>query len=211
MLTVACVQVGNYCGHGVEYVNRLRAGVARHLRAPHRFVCISDQGGYDARVEVLPAEEGLAGWWQKLALFKPGKLPGERAVFFDLDTVILGTLRPLADWRGDFGMLSDLMHPERPASGVMAWCIDSDFAQVVWDGYRALGRQPQHKFGDGGWIGDELERAGIPPARLQASVPGIDSFKVCQRKYGHLLPSTRILCFHGQPRPHDTHVWDAQQ
>lgn len=220
MLTVCCVQVQNYCGRGAEYVNRLLDGVARHLPAPFRFVCITDERtDLDPEIEVRSAEPGLTGWWQKLALFKPGMLPDGPALFFDLDTIILGDLAPLADWctsdtrRGEFAMLSDLYTPERPASGVMAFTAGGWAPNTIWARYLAdhpAGGSPRHRYGDGGYIGDVLTAAGQMPVRLQDIVPGIASWKVMQRRYGCVRDDTRVLCFHGKPRPHETHIWDTQ-
>ena len=61
MVNVICMKWGSM--YGPEYVNHLRAGVARHLRRPHRFVCFTDDGsGLDPAVEVMPLPElGLPG------------------------------------------------------------------------------------------------------------------------------------------------------
>ena len=40
-MIVACVRTGKR--YGVEYVARLKAGVARHLTMPHRFMCLTDR------------------------------------------------------------------------------------------------------------------------------------------------------------------------
>ena len=74
-LTVVCVRWGDK--YGVEYVERLEAGVRRHLRRRHRFVCYTDDvgalreeagGGVTAR----PLGTGCGnwrGWWHKAFLF----------------------------------------------------------------------------------------------------------------------------------------------
>ena len=91
MVNVICMKWGSM--YGPEYVNHLRAGVARHLRRPHRFVCFTDDGsGLDAGVEVMPLPElGLPGGqrdlrWRKLAVFgeRLGDLTGT-TLFLDLD------------------------------------------------------------------------------------------------------------------------------
>lgn len=73
LLTVACVRWGDK--YGPEYVERLAAGVRRHLRRSHRFVCYTDD------VEALSGKAGIAamplatgggewrGWWHKAFLF----------------------------------------------------------------------------------------------------------------------------------------------
>ena len=104
-LTIACVlrSGGDF---DAEYVERLRDGVAANLSLPHRFVCLSD---IEVPCERVALRHGWPGWWSKLELFE--QLKG-RVLYFDLDTVIAGSLnrprlerpskpysRPPRDWR----------------------------------------------------------------------------------------------------------------
>lgn len=73
LLTVACIRWGDK--YGLEYVERLAAGVRRHFRRGHRFVCYTDD------VEALNGKAGIMatplgtgggewrGWWHKAFLF----------------------------------------------------------------------------------------------------------------------------------------------
>ena len=101
--------------YGPEYVNRLRAGVARHLPRAHRFVCFTDDTtGLRADVEALPLPElGLPEGhadrrWQKLAVFRKdlGGLRGT-TLFLDLDVVIHDSLEPFFDAPGRFLIIRD--------------------------------------------------------------------------------------------------------
>lgn len=101
--------------YGPEYVNRLHAGVRRHLQRPLRFICFTDDAqGLDAGIEALPLPElGLPpghpdSRWRKLALFRRD-LAGLRgtALFLDLDQVIVGDLAPFFDLPGPFLILRD--------------------------------------------------------------------------------------------------------
>jgi hypothetical protein len=80
--------------YGPEYVNRLRRGVARHLKRPHRFVCFtSDATGLDPEVETFPIfdvdlPEHLAFTpWRKLGLFRDDLPVRGPSLFLDLDLV----------------------------------------------------------------------------------------------------------------------------
>lgn len=101
-LTVACVRVGSM--YGVKYVERLRSMVARHLPAPHRFVCFTDGEVPDGVERINVANLGLPGWWSKMALFGRPEDDEDRVLYFDLDMVICGDLTPLAEWAGEFGV-----------------------------------------------------------------------------------------------------------
>ncbi len=112
-VNVICMKWGRL--YGPEYVNHLCAGVARHLKRPHRFVCFTDDAsGLSADVQALPLPElGLpAGQrdrrWQKLSVFREqlGDLTGS-TLFLDLDLVIVGALDPFFDLPGRFFIIRD--------------------------------------------------------------------------------------------------------
>ena len=101
--------------YGPEYVNRLAAGVARHLRRPHRFICFTDDGsGLSRDVEVMPLPELALPHghndtrWRKLGLFNADLfgLSGT-ALFLDLDLVIVGDLEVFFEDDAPFRIIRD--------------------------------------------------------------------------------------------------------
>lgn len=189
-LTIACVlkSGGDF---DAEYVERLRDGVAAHLTIPYRFVCLSDVPVSCERIEL---RRGWPGWWSKLELFELLKGP---TLYFDLDTVIVGSLDEIASYPHRFSMLADFVRPATFASGMMAWC--GDWSHLA-NGFSedAIARYQRHRrLGDQGWIQDRLDR---PPDVLQRLFPGqIGSRKVRGRDKAR----ERVVCFHGLPRPRD--------
>jgi hypothetical protein len=112
-VNVICMKWGSL--YGPEYVNNLCAGVARHLKRAHRFVCFTDDGqGLTSAVEVQPLPPlGLPSGhqdrrWQKLAVF--GKelagLSGP-TLFLDLDLVVVDSLEPFFSEPGRFLIIRD--------------------------------------------------------------------------------------------------------
>lgn len=93
-MIVACVRTGQKYSTG--YVHRLRAAVARHLRAPHRFVCLTDDPRSLPDVECLQVRDGLYGWWGKMQLFEPSWRADETVVYLDLDSIVIRDLAHLA-------------------------------------------------------------------------------------------------------------------
>jgi uncharacterized Rossmann fold enzyme len=190
-LTVACVNVGNYCERGEQYVRTLQDMVARNLDTPHRFVCFTDapiEG-----IECRPVPEGLKGWWAKLWLFHELKGP---TLYLDLDTVITGPLEALEP--GEFACLRDFYRPDGLGSGVMLW--NGDLSKI-WHDWNSSGRPALHG-GDQEWI----EQAHPHAHRLQDVYPGL--FASFKRDAMDGIPSgASVVCFHGQPRPHEVGGW----
>jgi len=93
-----------------SHVEKLRAGVARHLKQPHRFVCVTNN---DIPGDRIPIEDvGLLafrdGCYARLRQFDPAwqeRHGIERLVCLDLDVVVTGELDPLFDWPDPFMIL----------------------------------------------------------------------------------------------------------
>jgi hypothetical protein len=112
-VTILCLKWGT--AYGPEYVNRLYAGVRRHLRRPFRFICMTDdRSGVRSEVEIyrLPQFD-LPSWeqdlvWRKLALFNNPlfDLTGT-ALFLDLDVAIVGGLDDFFERPGPFHIIRD--------------------------------------------------------------------------------------------------------
>lgn len=112
-VNIICMKWGRM--YGPEYVNHLRAGVARHLKRRHRFVCFTDDaGGLDPGIEALPLPSlGVpAGHgdlrWRKLAVFgrELHDLRGT-TLFLDLDLVVVASLDEFFDLPGAFLIIRD--------------------------------------------------------------------------------------------------------
>jgi hypothetical protein len=177
--------------YDVDYVERLQLGVAQHLSLPHRFVCLSD---VDVPCERVPILRDWPGWWSKLELFEWFTAP---TLYFDLDTVIVGSLDEIADYPHRFSMLTDFGHPANLASGVMAWDGDYSHIALEFSIERAEEFTSPARWGDQAWI---AETAGVEPERLQEIFPR----QIVSRKFGARWPGEeRVVCFHGVPRPRD--------
>jgi hypothetical protein len=116
---ILCMKWGTK--YGPEYVNRLYAMVARHLKGEFRFVCLTDRReGIVAQVECLPIPElalpeGIPErGWKKLTTFATD-LHGLRgtALFLDLDVVIVDDITPFFEQPGEFLIIHDWKRPWR--------------------------------------------------------------------------------------------------
>lgn len=211
MLNIVCVQTGNYQGRGAEYVNTLLDMVRRNLAegTQFRFWCLTgDATGLDPAIEIIREPGHLNGWWNKLWLFREGLFPrGERVLYFDLDTVITGSIDEVAACDSEFAILRDFYRPNGLQSSVMAWRV-SENTEAVYDRYRAV-KYPKLPGGDQEWI--ERCACFLSPCILQDLFPGAFVSYKEHARYG-IPKGAKVVCFHGLPRPHECgdwvkHVW----
>lgn len=197
LLTVLCV-LKSGGGYDAEWVRKLKDGVARHLKPPYRFQCLSDVDVPDR----IPLEHDWPGWWSKIEMFKPGVITGQ-TLYLDLDTVICGSLESFRDIEAPFAMLQNFNNPDYIGSGVM-WFKDAE--SVPHKVYQKFARMPDcyiahHErvknfthVGDQAFIADTLGVENI----TRLDMTRIKSFKFHARSY--LPEEASIVCFHGQPR-----------
>ena len=217
---VMCMKWGTL--YSADYVNVLFNAVKKHLTAPFRFVCLTENtAGIDTGVECYPIPDpGLGqkyygrGGWPKLFLHKADLygLQG-RGLFIDLDSIVCGDLQPMLQAPGGIVLIREWRrfadyfrrYQLNGATGVFAWDIGSqpqihdrfiaDPAKVTLD-YRSEQRFVTDNAADiRFWQPLDVisfKRHLMAPAFL-------DRFMAVKDP-----PSgTRIVAFHGHPRPID--------
>ncbi len=197
MITVACVLKSGGV-YDASWVQKLKDGVARNMKRPHRFLCLSDVDVPCERVELV---DNFPGWWSKIELFRQGAIP-DGTLYLDLDTVVTGSLDDVARLNDEFLMLQNFNDPEMVGSGVM-W-----FGTVPHKVYDKFRRQPEayinhyERNREGSYLGDQAfiwDTLGRDISLITDRIDGIRSYKKhCKNT---LLPDTRVVCFHGEPRP----------
>lgn len=189
-----------------RHVERLRRQVARHLHRPYMTTVLTDlpRGEFQLGARVVGLAQAWPGWWSKLELFRPGVFhAGDRVLYLDLDTTVVGDLTDLAEVNDDLAMLDDFYFGNAGAakrrgqlgSGVMAFRPHGSLQRV----YEAFAKHPQTRYSGG----DQRFVANVYPGhigRLQERVPGqIVSYKA---HCGDGVPAdARLVCHHGKPRP----------
>lgn len=176
------------------------------MAAPHEpFVCLTDVA-VDG-VSTIPLQHGWPGWWSKLELFRPDVFPaGERVLFADLDTLVLGDLSDLLAIEAPFVTLEDFyrrppMQPVRGlGSGLMQWTAGDQtdlYARFAADAEGLMRRHQKH--GDQQFI-ERLRLADV--TFWQDVVPEqVVSYKLHCRT--GIPAKARVVCFHGTPKPWD--------
>lgn len=199
-MNFCCLKAGK--AYGPEYVNRLGSMIGRHLKQDFRLFCLTDDPrGLDDRIDVIPLPVDLEKWWGKLYFFKPGVLPaGERVIYFDLDTLIVGSLDELVKYRGSFATLMDFYWPHLVGPAVMLW--EAGKHAQIWERWEEEGR-PEHSMGDLWWLNSIDDGRWVQKVdRLQLIYPyTFISYKV--HCVPTPLPEASVVCFHGEPKPHN--------
>jgi hypothetical protein len=189
VLSVICLNWGNYLGRGAEYVGKLQRAVSRNLTVPHEFVEVTERD--------LP--EGRDGWFNKLHLLEMFDGP---CLFSDLDVIVSGNIDHLVEiarndptriWARD-----DWSYPvTNPRYGKEATIKSS---VMLWHGRKDMAgaeRLIPVTHGDQGIITQLFWPHGI------GLLPGdsIRSYKYDVRNGGK-TPGP-ITVFHGNPKPHE--------
>jgi hypothetical protein len=210
--------------YGPDYVNRLFAMVARHLAAPHRFVCLTDDPtGIRSEVECRPlpaielADAPPHSGWRKLSCLSPelDDLDGP-VLFLDLDLVIVASIDCL------------FAHPG-------AFCIIENWTQRG----RGIGNSSVFRF-EAGAHRAVLQRFCADAAEIVRSWPNEQTYlsrsvgevtlwpqSWCRSFKHDCLPArplrpfreagipenARVIVFHGEPKPPEAArgVWPQSQ
>ncbi len=179
-LTIACVLTGR-TKYNMVHVERLRKGVVKYLKRPFSFVCLTDW----ISVKFPSGDSNdffwhidgvrLPKWWGKMALFERAFDEGRsRVIYFDLDTVIVGDLSPLADLDVPFGICANFTrakHTHWPCKyGSCVMSLEPGFGPEIWQAFSA---QRKEMLAACGLYGDQLAIEQLYPdaAFLQHLLP----------------------------------------
>lgn len=215
-----------------DCVNVLYAACCKHMAAPFRFVCLTDDAkGFVAGIEALPIPDiGLRpdqwytkGVWPKLALYVADLhgLTG-RCLFIDLDMVIVGGLDDFFSLPGRFIStdMGDGWQPggragAQPETGTCIFAYDLGRETPIIDRFQREPEQIIASFrNEQDYVGAMVEPMGFWPAgwvisfkRFLRQPVGADLFRPPRAA----PVGTRVIAFHGDPRPQDllkTGFWD---
>jgi hypothetical protein len=211
---VLCMKWGTK--YGPEYVNRLFGMARRHLRGDFRFVCLTDSDqGVRAEVQCLPLPSlelapGADRGWPKLTTFL-ADLHGlrGRALFLDLDVVVVGDLTPFFELPGAFYIIKDWKRPWRVTGNSSVYRFEigahADVLQHFIDHQAEVRRRHRNEQ-------EYLSHALHEQGKLAYWPAGwCRSFKYhCIPRWPSNLwtaprvpPGTRIVIFHGEVNPPD--------
>jgi hypothetical protein len=216
-VNVICMKWGTK--YGPEYVDRLYRGVERNLALPHRFVCFTDNAeGIDSGVEIRPLPSlglppGPERGWMKLATFAPtlADLSGV-TLFLDVDVIVTGSLDAFFEPPGPFYIMKDFnpRHPNVGNSSVYRYEIGAHpevLANFVADFEKA---KREHR-NEQEYLTAQMQAKGILaywPTDWCVSYKKrcIPAFPKSLWQAPACPPDTRIVVFHGNPKPEEAMV-----
>lgn len=186
--------------------------VARHLRRPFKAVCLTDHPSLDMPYGVNRIQTDLPGWWAKMQLFEAAWRAGQQVLYFDLDTVIVGDITPLADVTKDFAICGSFTraagHPSWPCRyGSCVMVIGPGAHEDVYPRYLADARKGKglwKAYGDQKAIEDLLPGAPL----LQDILPQgffMDRRAVVRNRDAK-PPGVSVVCFAGPLKPENCDV-----
>ena len=213
--TVLCMKWGTK--YGPEYVNRLYAMVARHLRGPFDLVCLTDDHrGVREEVRCLPIpslalppgipERG----WTKLTTFEANLhgLEGT-ALFLDLDVVIVGDITPFFEAPGEFLIIHDWKRPWRITGNSSVYRFQIGAHADVLAEFRATQEQVRSRLrNEQAFLSEVMHRQGrlaYWPAHWCSSFKYhcIPAWPTSYWREPRFPAGTRIVIFHGEVNPPD--------
>jgi hypothetical protein len=212
MTIIACVRTGIV--YPFEYVTKLRNMVKRHMPREYQLVCFTDQPERCEDVAFIDmTATGLTGWWAKMLVFEPAWRGRSHIIYFDLDTVIIRDIAPLADVPGEFAILAS---PVRLAGNVKYPCaynssvmtIGGGLCAFVWERFdkdRDHYMVKHEKYGDQAAI-EEI----YPDASLLNGLLPITFFCNYRNLSNHQPPAS-VINFGGTHKPNNCPIQWVQQ
>lgn len=189
-----------------EHVVALYQGVSHHWPKglPLRFVALSDTPIDVPGIEYRPLRNSARGWWAKMELFEAAQDDLGDILYFDLDTMIVGSLEHVVGV-GGLTLLADFNRPQLLQSGVMYLPAKArPYVYATWlEDPKGIMKQFR---GDGEFL--DAVWQGVAQTWQDAVPRRVVSYKVHVRKTGTLPPLASVVCFHGQPRPWQTPLWN---
>lgn len=211
-VNVICMKWG--AKYDTTNVNRLRAMVKRHLSLPHRFVCFTDNGtGARDDVEIMPlpyvnVPQGPERCWRKLGVFSPEEtgLHG-LTLFLDLDLVLLDSIDCFFEYPGEFIIIRDWLRDSKTGRAVgnsSVFRFDATKHHAILESFNADAQNiAAHHRCDQDWMTHYVGAPTYWPEAWCRSFKRhcLQPFPISLFKAPKHPPDTKILVFHGNPKP----------
>lgn len=217
---ILCMKWGS--AFNAAYVNTLFNAVQDHITVAHDFVCITDdRSGLADEIYSLPipdiglSEEQikLPGVWRKLSLFHPDVAAlglGRRALFIDLDMMIMGSIDRFFDPTEPMVMLDtgktwSESVPVQPSTGIFLFTLGEQL-HILDRFQKDISSAIKNYRNEQDFVAAHAEGVVLWEDDLVISFKKHLVHRYCRDLFKEpQLPEKKppILAFHGSPRPKD--------
>ena len=178
-----------------DHVYLLQKQIEKHVTVPYEFVCFSDHK--DLKCETIKLTQNLSGWWSQLELFRPDVQTGERTFYLDLDVVVIGNIDHMVSYENDFIIAEEYRHLDVPTSTLMSF--NKMGANHVWEAWLRVFKKINLD------RKSPLSTVFFQPYTKHVFLQRLFPNQICSYRKdwarGAANLDTRIICFHGQPKP----------
>lgn len=212
VVNVLCIKWGKKYSH--KDVNILHSMVSRHLKRPHRFVCLTDdRNGIDERVECfdipeisVPKEKDVSPW-RKLAIFSKqiGDLKG-KTLFLDLDVVIIDSIDCFFTFATKFTIIENWTQKGRRIGNSAVYCFNIGQHLDVLEYYKKNTEEVTSKYSNEQiYLSCKIGNIEFWPATWCRSFKRhcIPPYIIRYFKIPVQPKDVKIVVFHGNPMPKD--------
>lgn len=202
-------------GYQYQYLTRLRNNIKRFSTKGLEFVCLTDRPEYWANyidITFIGIPDEVLQWPLNLPKFYMHKtlpqLVGRWVFFFDLDTTIVGNVDEVFEYDGYFAAIQPF-NPKNKNKWLAGGILSFVNGSTEWM-YNQVAKDPK------GWAKESQggkerliliqfeQQSNVKFDRWQDILPQnyIISYKKTIQKGQRYPRDTRVICFHGNPRPH---------
>lgn len=218
---IVCLKHGTK--YDSDYVNKLYNMVTRHSKIPFGFACITENPvGLNSDIKIITLKElpDVSGWWYKLCVFSKDIPLSGTIIFMDLDVVIINNIDELWSYNpGKFCVIRDFnraMIKEWNKFNSSIFKFEKGCYRFVWENFLSDTKITKRMHGDQDWIFNQIKKDFVfwPDAWMQSYKWEIrDRQDVIRQGMKRVFkeiatptinPKTKILVFHGEPKPSDT-------
>jgi hypothetical protein len=196
---------GDYDSHFLDYVQRLSDGVHNNTTDDTDFFCITlmNLDKVTGVKHIEPLSGKWKGWHVKAEVFRADLWEGyDRVLYIDLDTVITGNIDNILKSKSRLTMLRDFYQPDVWETGMIYFTPgDLDIYDIF-----TPDNPPKKSVKDADIISNYLRGHNLVPDFFQDKFK-IGSYKISLVRDDKDWRDYDIICFHGNPRPHEVE-WD---
>lgn len=203
MINVVCFWFRNWCGHyGPFYISSLYESIKKHTTTPFKFICFTDQPN---KVSVPSIKFVPKYKWNlnKFIVFNPKYDLLGKVLTLDLDIVILKNINDIINFKEEF-ITCEAAYRKNTAGGSIVGTTINYGRKNIWQPLIENTEEITLKTGGSERMFYRLYLNNIE--FFQHKYSGIYSYKR-DVAGDQIKKDTRILRWHGKPRPHETKLF----